>query len=181
VSTEKAGRTPLLYITGLTGAGKTTLLQQLTGFRAVDFSDLLQQEFGASPETWGALSGAEFAEGVKAAASHLVAERDTVVAGHVFALRHGRRQVIQGAWEAIMPCAAVIWLDVDASRLERRRSLAADAARRIPADRRFAMRFLLSECTQFRTPLMPMPNNTPDDLRKNAVRIRDLAERLLRQ
>jgi broad-specificity NMP kinase len=177
------GARSLCYVTGLTSSGKTTLLELLRptlepfGCRLLDFSSLLMRELGP-PSGWETLELSKFAGAATRCAEELVSETPVVVAGHVFTRFAGQRIVLEGAWRTILPCSAVVFLDVRADQLIERSAsrgrhldenlLAEDAAFAIDQARHFT--------NSYQTPLHVMSNDSREDLVRNA---RQLAQILL--
>lgn len=168
-----AGIVPLVYVTGLSGSGKSTIIAEIAklGVPTLDFSSLLREVLPGEPVEWEDLPSDRFDFAVQSALDVVLSHLPSVLAGHVFAMRHGRREVIAGAWDAILPCKGVVWLDASGGELQRRRPALNNSLDTIDSDRRFGIEYATTRCELSGTAMLTLDNERPEQISTNVSAI----------
>jgi shikimate kinase len=168
-------RNGITYVTGLSGSGKSSVLAACRdAAKIIDFSDLLKARISRPFEEWDLLDDEAFNREVSGASDELVAAAPALAAGHVFAVRHGERLLIEHAWDRLLPCHAVVWLSASPDRLMSRRPNQRRERAQLELDEGAALDFLMRRCLSSATPLVILRNDDPEDLDLSSMFVREI-------
>jgi hypothetical protein len=174
----------VIFVTGLTAAGKTTVADRVAALcagrvRRIEFSTLLKDELSpVPPQAWDTVSDTDFVAAGCRASHRMLGQEPALITGHVFASRPSGRLVLDCAWDALLPCRAVVFLYVSVPVLkDRQRQWRNDVSSAVDDDQDFALLHGARRCCAAGTPLVVLPNTSDGDVESAVMAIHTMLTR----